>query len=524
VEYKPINIDISTAFNSSNLKLDGKFGLKSTATINLQQQRFKLDQTTFNVDLNGPAIPGGKNSTQLVGDILLDLTKQLFAVNKMNLNSFDLNINGDLNVKQLLSDPEFKGAIKLASFSPKQLMQKLQIPAPAMKNEQVLNSAQVNMQFAGNSKKLQLTNLDAKLDEITLQGTAAIINLSKPSYQVKLNINKLHLDDYALVSQEGKTPTGKPPEKQKGKAEKAPAAPEQPLLPVEMLRQLNVDGQLTIGEILASGVKMTNIVLTLKGKDGLVQLAPIKSDFYNGKLNVASTIDVRKDTPKIKFKQDFKQINLGQLLQDATGTQEFTGTANISSNITTSGNYKKVLIKNSNGNAKLLVTDGHIKKLDILHTLRKAQALYKGETMPSKQQEANTEFTELKGNMKITNGVIKNNDLSSKSPVMALTGKGYVDLPKEYLDYTLKVQVLNTLSIDDKTDATDYRSYQIPYTIKGKFNELSEQADLKKVLAEQVKSEAKKKLKKKLQGKSGDKIKEKLGGGAAKKLESLFKF
>jgi len=523
VENKPIDMDISTNFSSSNLKLDGNIGLQSSANINLQKQRFEFAQMTFDISVKGEAIPGGENKTQLVGNILLDLDKQIANISEMKLSSYNLQLQGGLKAKQLLSKPTFNGSLQLAQFSPKELMRNLKINLPPFKNEQVLNNALVKLKFTGNSNQIQLTSLNAQLDEITVQGSAAINNLLKPAYIAKLDINKLHLDDYALQSSEKEKTASQPPQPDKPKSV-AGKKTEQPLFPVELLRQLNIDGQLRIGEILANGVKLTNIILNLKGKDGLVQLAPIKSDFYNGKLDISSTIDVREDTPKIKLNQDFKQINLGQLLQDATGTQEFTGTANISSNITSSGNLQSVLIKNSNGNAKLLVTDGHIKKLDILHTLRKAQAIYKGESLPSKQQEANTEFTELKGTMKIKNGVINNNDLSSKSPVMALTGKGYVDLPKEYLDYTLSVQLLNTLSIDEKTDGTDYRSYKIPYTIKGKFNELSQQADMKKVLAEQAKNEIKKSLQKKLnkqfEGQAGDKIGEDVG----KKLKDMFKF
>jgi|GEM_PF-1975129 len=521
IENKPVSINFSSQFASSNLKLDGSLDLKSQATINLQQQTYQIADTTLTLDVKGDNIPGGKNQTQLSADILIDLGKQILHLSKLEFITYDLKLNGEVKAQEILTKPSYNGSLNVADFSPRQMAQNLQIPLPQFKNDKVLNNATLKVVFSGNPNKVKITTLDAKLDDVTLNGNAAINNLSKPAYVARLDINKLHLDDYALVSEE--KPNDET-QKQPDNAKKQTTKTEQPLIPVELLRQLNIDSQLKIGELLANGVKMTNILLTLKGKDGVVKLDPVKSDFYNGKLNVVSTIDVRKDTPKIKFQQDFKQIDLGQLLQDATQTQEFKGTANISSQITTHGNLHSSLVKNSNGKAKFLITDGHIKKLDILHTLRKAQAVYKREPIPTRQQEANTEFTELKGTMNITNGVIKNNDLASKSPVMSLTGKGYVDLPKEYLDYTLKVQLLNTLSIDEKTEGADYRSYQIPYTIKGKFNELSQQADMKKVLAEQAKQELKKSLKKKLEGKSGNKLKEKLGDGVGKKLEGILKF
>lgn len=529
VENKPVSINISSHFESPDNQLDGQFDFAMTAIVNIQKMRLQLEKSSFKLDVNSPQIPGGKSSTQLDTDLLIDGQQQLLSINSMILKTMGLDIQTSLEAKQLLTAPQYSGSFKLAEFSPKSLSQRLQLPLPEMNNPKVLERAKLNLHFNGDMGKIQIKSLDAGLDDISLKGNAAITSFVKPGYRFNLAINRINLDDYTLKGEKTSksTPDKKPPSNTEKSTPSKPAQTakaEQPVFPVELLRQLNINGQLNIGELLASGIKMTNIVLGVKGNDGLVKIAPVKSDFYQGKLNLDTTINVRKKQPQVRVIQDFKQINLGQLLQDATGKQEFTGTANISSNISTFGNLQSTLIKNSHGKAQLLITDGHIKKMDILHTLRKAQALYKGEAMPTQQQEANTEFTELKGNLKIAKGVLHNNDLSAKSPVMALTGKGYVDLPKEYLDYTLQVQLLNTLSIDQKTDGTDYRSYKIPYTIKGKFDQLSQQADFKKVLAGKAKSELKKSLKKKLEGESGDKLKKKLGDDVGKKLEGILKF
>ena len=139
--------------------------------------------------------------------------------------------------------------------------------------------------------------------------------------------------------------------------------------------------------------------------------------------------------------------------------------------------------------------------------------------VPTDTQDQNTKFTELKGTYTITNGVFRNNDLTSKSPVMELTGKGYADFPKEYLDYTLNVKLLNSLRIDENSQGTDYRGKEIPYTIKGKFSELSQEANITKVLEQEVK----KKISEKIDDKLGDKLNEKLGDELGDKLKGFLK-
>ncbi|MCU7799530.1 MAG: AsmA family protein [gamma proteobacterium symbiont of Lucinoma myriamae] len=511
IEDKPFKLSISTHIQNSNPAIQGDFTLKSSPTISLSKQLFQLPGTELSLDLTGDVLPGGANKTTLTGDINFDGKTQVLDINKMKLTLFDMVINGLFHASKLDSSPEFNGKVSIDLFSPKQLAATLGAAIPKMKEAKALNSADAKLTFNGTKDAVTISALEANLDDTTLKGSASIKNFSKPHYGFDLTLNQLNLDYYAVAGQDtpakaktkpasGKTPAAK---------KKSPATTQSTaaIFPVETLRQLNLSGKLTIAKFIAGGAKMSNVVIVLKGNNGLVQLAPLKADLYQGTINLKTDIDARGKTPKLKIVNELKHVQIGDLLQDTTGSQEFTGAANISANITTSGNDKDRLVKNSNGTAKLLVTDGHIKKLDILTTLRKAQALYRGTAPPTGDQDKNTKFSELKGTLAIKNGVIHNNDLASQSPVMSVKGKGYIDLPKEYMDYTLTVILLDSLKIDDKSQGTDLTSKEIPYTIKGKFSDLSEEANISKVLEQEVKKKVEEKLNKKLEEKFGDKFK-----------------
>ncbi|MCP3850847.1 MAG: AsmA family protein, partial [Gammaproteobacteria bacterium] len=555
IEDKPFNFQISTHIKVDDLAqskqaaIEGDFSLETKPTISLSKQLFQLPGTLLSLDLKGDMLPGGSNKTTLSGDINFDGNTQLLDINKMSLTSdgltadvapenkapakltgnihfngqtqvldikemklsaLDLVVNGLFHAEKLSETPEFSGSVNIEKFSPKQLGAILGAALPAMKEAKALDSADVKMTFKGNTETMSISSLEANLDETSLKGTASIKNFKAPHYGFDLTLNQLNLDYYALAE----TPASKevpvaettPKKKETKKSSPSPKT-NAPLFPVEMLRQLNLNGKLAIGQFIAGGAKMSNVVIVLKGKDGLVQLKPLKAQLYKGSINLNTDIDVRGKTPKLKIINKLNEVQIGDLLQDTTGSQEFTGQANINANITTSGNDNDRLVKNSNGKINLLITDGHVKKLDILDTLRKADALLKGRPTPTSSQEKNTKFTELKGTFKVKNGVVHNNDLASQSPVMSLTGKGYADFPKEYLDYTLKVKLLNSVKIDDKTQGTDYKGKEIPYTIKGKFSELSEEANISKVLEQEVKKSVEKKLNKKLEEKFGDKFK-----------------
>lgn len=506
IEDKPFDLKISTFIDSSQPSIKGDFTLESTPTISLSQQSFKLPGTALTLDLTGDALPGGANKTVLSGDINFDGKTQVLDINKMKLTSFDMVINGLFHANKLDSSPEFSGQVNIEKFSPKKLAATLGTALPKMKEANALNSAEVKMTFKGTQNLMTISSLEANLDDTSLKGSASIKNFKAPHYGFDLTLNQLNLDYYALAAPAQEE--AKPATKKTSTAKSSPpSSSNAPIFPIETLRQLNLNGKLSIAQFIAGGAKMTNVVIVLKGKDGLVQLMPLKADIYKGTINLKTDIDARGKIPKLKIINELKNVQIGDLLLATTGSQEFTGAANISANISTIGNDQKSLTKNSNGKINLLVTDGNIEKLDILDTLRKADALLKGRAAPSSSQEKNTKFTELKGTFNVKKGVLHNDDLASKSPLMEVTGKGYADLPKEYLDYTLSIKLLNSLKIDDKSQGTDFKGKEIPYTIKGKFSELSKEANLSKMVEDEVKKSVEKKLNKKLEDKFGDKFK-----------------
>jgi AsmA protein len=530
-ENTPIDVDFNLRFKVNNkdpnTNLTGNLSLKTQADINLKQQHFQLNKMLLDLSIAGKTIPGGKNTTTLSANIILDLAKQQLMIEQLTMGTYQLDLIGDIKVTKLMTEPQFKGQLTLAEFSPKELMKQLDIAIPELKNPQRLSSSKVHLRLSGNAKQLKLTELDVSLDDISIKGDATVLNFTSPSYLVNLSINKLFLDDYAVVSSD-KINEKKPTNTTKPSNNKENKSPPVALIPVKLLKSLNINGQLKIAELSSNGIKMSHIILGLKSKNGLITLDPVQSDFYKGKLELKTTIDVRKKTPKIAIEQKFNKIDLGQLLLDATGTKEFTGTANISSKLTSHGNFQSELIKNTNGKGNFLITDGSINKLEILHNVRQAYALLQNKPSPTQKQKENTAFTELKGSVNIKNGVLTNKDLFSKSPVLQLTGAGYADLSKQYLDYTLNVFLLNSMQIDKQTNSTDFKSKAFPYTIKGKFSELSQQASLENIVKQQAKEEANKQvqvqLKKYSESKQGKKIEDAIGKDNMKKLQGLFKF
>ena len=529
---KPIDIKLATRFSLRSQGIDGQLQMQTTAIVDIARQQYQLNALQIALDSRGKVIPGGQNRIRFGANIFADLGKQQLRVSNLSLQSNPVQITGNIDASSLLSAPQYQMVLAIKPFSVTQLMRQLKITMPSFQNTDALSRLQLDMKLGGDQNNLSISQFVLKIDQTTIKGNAGIENFRQPAYRFDVDVDQLNLDDYTLKTAQAKKPgqsaTGNKTQSDTQRKQSDQSPTEVDIIPVALLRQLNVQGQIRLHQFHAAQIKMDNIVLTVNSKQGKLSLDPVNSDFYQGKLMLKTDIDVRGKTPLITIQQDFKNINLGQLLQDSIHSKDFTGTANIFSHITTRGNKQSQLVKNANGKGHFLITDGSIAKLDILHTIRKTYAIIKGLPIPTESQKKNTEFTELKGSVQIKNGIVHNNDLYAKTPVMVIKGKGYADLPQQYLNYTLLVRLLGSLKIDQNTNSTDFRNYDIPYTIKGKFQELSQKANIEGFLKQQLKTEAKRQINKQvdkyLHSDKGKQLEQKLGGKTIQKFKGLLGF
>ena len=111
----------------------------------------------------------------------------------------------------------------------------------------------------------------------------------------------------------------------------------------------------------------------------------------------------------------------------------------------------------------------------------------------------------------MTNGVIRNQDLAAKSPLLRVEGKGSVDLPKEALDYLVTAKVIGSLEGQGGKGLADVRGVAIPVQVAGTFAKPSYKIRLDEALREvaedKVKEKVQEKVEEKLEKQFGDSLK-----------------
>ena len=416
-----------------------------------------------------------------------------------------LELTGDLLINEALNRFNFHN-MKLAIDAAGE-----PIPNGTM---QVDLASQLTVDLAGFGQ-VKLEPLTVTFDDSKLTGFAALENLSKPAIKFNLDLDTIDVDRY-LPKQAAV----------EGSADKPKAVLASPvasaLIPVETIRELNIDGQFGIGALTVNGLKAEQVSLQLLAKNGVLSSEQQVKVFYGGSYNGKTVVDARQQTPVISVKEQASNIDIGPLLQDLTGKPSLSGEANIKANVNTRGNSIAAFKSALNGTASLSLKEGAISGIDVAALMQQAQAVLKGDlSVVSTAGEGSTPFSDMSASAKITNGLLQNEDLLISSPLINVVGAGSADLVSEKLDYRLTLQRTKALSEAELADTKDLKNLHVPVNVTGTFAEPSIQLDVKAILlaTQQEKIEEKKQeLKDKLQ----DKLNEKLKGRAGELLKGLF--
>jgi AsmA protein len=346
------------------------------------------------------------------------------------------------------------------------------------------------------AERVSLSKLVTKVDDSTLTGNVTIGSFAGPAVQLRLDLDQIDLDRY-LPASEGEQAAAAPSAK--------PADD-----PLAGLRTLELDGQVNVGRLKVKNLTITDVKVTVTSKDGVLRVDPLQALLYDGRLSGRAELDARRKTPRLAVSNQLAGIQAGPLLKDLLGEERLTGAGEVQSDLRMTGFSEQEIRNSLNGTAQFAFRDGAVKGVNVAQLIRKAQAAMSGGSVPDEPQQ--TDFTELSGSAKITNGVIDNQDLAAKSPLLRIGGKGQVNLPADTVNYVLTAELVKSLEGQGGKGAQDLTGLPIPVRVKGKLTDPGYSVDLESVLQSKVKQEAQKKIESAIQDKAGDKVKGLLKG------------
>lgn len=452
-------LQIGWQFSTAAPKLTGDLHFASEVTLDPVATQLALKAVELQLTLLG-VDPGNPLQGQTrIQNVQFDLQQQTLDVNKLHLTLANLDLQGDFHTTHLTTGARTTGALRLKEFSLRKLLTELGMAVPATADPQVLERAHFSAQVSATPDQVKLQNLNIGLDDTTLKGDVRVSQLERPQLRYTLHIDTFNADRYLPPQTE--TPAATP-----GSAVAAGAS--QPL-PLETLRQLDIQGKLTIDRLTLARLQLTQLQTTLRARQGRIRLFPLKAQLYQGQYSGDLGLDVRSTNPQVSANESLRGVQIEPLLQDATGQARLTGSANIAAKITARGQNPQQLRQSLTGNARFEFKNGAIKGINLAQEIRRLKAKLQNKPLPRDDAPKQTDFTSITGSAQITNGVVQNKDLQALSPYLRVKGQGRFDLVREQINYRAETVIVKTAKGQGGKDLGDLVGIPIPLKIKGSF-------------------------------------------------------
>lgn len=458
---KPVDVSLNSRFGSNRPPLKGRLDLKTRIGFDLAAKQYRLDDLVLETTLEGSDLPNGNLQARLAAGVAADLERQTASLSNLTFNAYELTASGHLDADRILAAPAFKGELAVAPFNARQLLQKLDQAAPETADPEVLKKVAAVLRFSGTPTAVNIKPLQLQLDDTRLDGEIDVIlpaGKALPAVRYTLGIDAIDADRYLPPASKERVKVAPP----------SAGAAAAGALPLELLRDLDIEGRLDLDNLKISGLRISEIKTRLKAQDGVIKLQP-EARLYQGNYQGNMQLDARRDTPYFKLDDSLGGIAAGPLLQDLMGDAPLSGTGNIRSRLTTAGQTPEQMIKALNGRVELSFTDGQIKGFNLAQLVREAKARLDKQPLPARGEVKGTDFTELSATLNIKDGVIHNNDLNTKAPYVRISGAGTVDLVQQRLDYLVKAKLVETEKGAGGAELEELKGLSIPVKIIGSF-------------------------------------------------------
>ncbi|MDB4092242.1 AsmA family protein, partial [bacterium] len=358
------------------------------------------------------------------------------------------NLSGAIDLALSGSTPNVSGNINANVPSTANLMRALGQSAPDLpKGFGQAITASTGLSFKSN--QLDLTGLKVSLDQNTLSGGVSV-NLAGSVPNINANLQAGDLDLSALSADNGESTDSS-----------AGSGWSKDRIDASALSALNGNIKLKARSINLGKIKLgaADLGVAIDRARAVVSINDLSA--YQGRFG-GQLVANNRNGLSVAADLRANSVAIGPLLSALADIDKISGNGNLNVKFLGVGNSLDAIMRSLNGNIAMSVPSGEIAGIDLEGLIRQGNA-----------NARKTSFENLQASGVLTNGNLRNDDLSAKTGRVEARGEGNINLGAQTIDYLL-TPVVNNVGEQDRIE--------IPVRIKGPWSDVSVRPDLKAAL------------------------------------------
>lgn len=360
----PFPLRVSLRYQDADYRAD--IALDTRLALDLGAERYRLEPMTLDVELAGATPkPVTLHWTQSVD---ADLKAGTVTLSDLVLEAAGVTTSGKLAVSGLNeAQMTLAGTLKVAPFNANQVLRTLGEAPITTADPKALSRLSADLVLSGAAGSVLADLLTLRLDDSSITGKAGLANLETGKIVFDLALDHIRLDGYLppvpdtpdTAQGTGKAAPATGGEAQVTQTVKVPLSTE-PLLPLDTLRSLDVEGRFRIGEWSFAGINGDTWITTLALAQGKLATTA-NGNLMDGKLTAAAKIDASGKTPALSANGKVESMQIQPAVTYALEKDLLKGVLSATFSGQASGNSEQALMDSAVGQLNFELKDATLR-------------------------------------------------------------------------------------------------------------------------------------------------------------------
>ncbi|HCR3449143.1 TPA: outer membrane assembly protein AsmA [Citrobacter werkmanii] len=368
-------------------------------------------------------------------------------------------------------------------------LQGADLPSQGIKGE-----GQLQAQWLEEKKQLAFSQIHLTANDSSLAGQALVSLLDKPEWLVDLKFGQLNLDNL-IVQRDAVAATNG--EVQQGQSQATLARPviasQVDAVSYQGLKGFSADITLQADKVLWRKMAFENVSAKIDNQFGLLKVVQLEGKNDGGHVSLPGTLDARKDEPRAVFHPRLEGVEIGTILKAFNYPIALTGKLSLAGDFSGSDIDAQAFRHSWQGQAHVEMSDTRMEGMNFQQMIQQAVERSGGDVKSQQNLDNVTRLDRFVTDLTLDNGEVTLDNMAGESAMLALTGKGTLDLVKQNCDTQFNIRVLGGWDGESKL-IKFLKATPVPLRVYGQWQALNYNLQVDQLLRKHLQDEAKRRL------------------------------
>ncbi|EJT4818158.1 outer membrane assembly protein AsmA [Citrobacter freundii] len=349
-------------------------------------------------------------------------------------------------------------------------------------------------QWLEEKKQLSFSQINLTANDSSFSGQAHVALLEKPEWAVDLKFGQLNLDNLLVQHDAAVTAKG---EVQQGQSQSTLARPviasQVDAVSYQGLKGFSADIALQADKVLWRKMAFENVSAKIDNRFGLLNIAQLQGKSDGGLISLPGTLDARKGEPRAVFHPRMEGVEIGTILKAFDYPIALTGKLSLTGDFSGSDIDAQAFRHSWQGQAHVEMNDTRMEGMNFQQMIQQAVERSGGDAKAQQNMENVTRLDRFVTDMTLDNGEVTLDNMVGESAMLALTGKGTLDLVKQNCDTLFNIRVLGGWDGESKL-INFLKATPVPLRVYGQWQSLNYSLQVDQLLRKHLQDEAKRRL------------------------------